>query len=90
MVEGLAFQIGISYERVTAVLRQDSGTTVLSGNAFETLEPSAILAAIVPAHIIEPLSPGLATLRAAARCGFQAGGPDTGGHGSRIGRGPNH
>jgi gluconokinase len=72
VVEGLAFQLGVYCERVTEVLGQDSETNVLSGNGFQTPELAAILAAIIPAQVIEPASPGLATSRGAARCGFQA------------------
>ena len=78
VVEGLAFQLGIYCERVTEVLGQDSEANVLSGNGFQTSELAAILAAIIPAQVIEPPSPGLATLRGAARCGFQALGITTG------------
>ncbi len=72
VIEGVAFQIGIYYGQVSEVLGQNSETSVLSGNGFQTPELAPILAAIVPSQVIEPLSPGLATLRGAARCGFQA------------------
>lgn len=72
VLEGVAFQIGVYYERVSEVLGPDSETAVLSGNGFQTRELAVILAAIIPARVIEPLEPGLATLRGAARCGFEA------------------
>ena len=50
---------------------------VLSGNGFQVSRLGAVLAAIIPARVIEPEAPGLATLRGAARCGFEALGIST-------------
>ena len=77
VVEGLAFQLGMYFEWVGEVFGQVSERSVLSGNAFHTEELAPILTAVIPGPVIEPATPGLATLRGAARCGFEALGIET-------------
>ncbi len=78
VIEGVAFQLGMYFEWVGEALGQVSKRSVLSGNAFHTEELAPILAAVIPGPVIEPATPGLATLRGAARCGFAALGIETG------------
>ena len=77
VVEGLAFQLGIYCEILSDVLESTSTMAVLSGNGFQVSRLGAVLAAVIPARVIEPDAPGLATLRGAARCGFEALGIST-------------
>jgi gluconokinase len=71
VIEGLAFHLGIYFELVNPT-PSTASVAVLSGNAFRKEGLAALLAAVVPVPVIEPHAPGLATLRGAAHCGFQA------------------
>lgn len=79
VLEGVAFQLGIYFELVSGLSGDKSETAVLSGNGFQLPGFAALVAAVIPVSVLKPSGPGLATLRGAARCGFEALGIPTNG-----------
>ena len=76
VLESQAFQLAIHIELTAGGKAGAPDTAVLSGNAFGTAGIAPMFAALAPVRVFEPDTPGLATLRGAACCGFEALGVD--------------
>lgn len=74
--EAVVFTIAGYCRLADALPRPEMG--VVSGNGFRDSALAATLARLVPFPVVMPPEPGLATLRGAARIGFEALGVDTG------------
>ena len=72
IVEGLAFHLATYVELVEQSAGSEADAVVLSGNGFIFRDVARLLASVVAQTVLLPVHPGLATLRGAARCAFDA------------------
>ena len=77
VIESQAFQLAVYLELTTRGASARPEALILSGNGFRHAPIAGKLAALVGMPVLEPMQPGLATIRGAARCGFGAMGVDT-------------
>jgi gluconokinase len=77
IVESQAFALAAYFEITTAGSKRTPDLAVLSGNGFLDQRIGPMLAALIPVPVLEPAEAGLATIRGATRCGFEAMGMDT-------------
>lgn len=77
VLESLAFQLAAFLELTTSGAASRPEAVVLSGNGFSHAPIAGKLAALSGMPVLQPIEPGLSTIRGAARCGFAAMGVDT-------------
>ncbi len=77
VVEGLAFHLATYVDLVARSAGSVDDTLVLSGNGFIFRPVARLLASVTPHPVLLPAEPGMATLRGAARCAFDALGIST-------------
>ncbi len=72
VLEGVVFVLAHFVDILAGASGCSPAEIVLSGNGFLAPGTAAILASLVDAHVLQPQNQGLASLRGAAVCGFQA------------------
>ena len=72
VVEGVVFNLHWFIEIIQEASRQPASEIVLSGNGFLNEAAPRILASVTGLKVLMPAEPGIASLRGAAACVFQA------------------
>jgi gluconokinase len=76
IVDGVVFNLAHYVEILQTASGQGAAQAVLSGNGFLNVAACETIAAVLDAEVVRPADQGLASLRGAAVCGFQALGVD--------------
>ena len=72
VTEGVVFVLAQYVDILIGASGVSTSEIVLSGNGFLDAGTATILASLVDAHVLQPQKQGLASLRGAAICAFQA------------------